>query len=157
MEPSMINLNTSGTADEQRGSIRPLKRHRKRMRTSLIKLLTSGVIGLILLIPGTYFMLTFLLRVLFGSTGLYHSVAPSFIQTGSEISSFNLSWFIFYGPLLAIILNLPAILQFQLQKSEMKLQLRIFGRHWLNTAIAIQSILLFITLVLYLVIQHCRY
>jgi hypothetical protein len=115
-------------------------------------------VGMLLLIPASYFMLTLFMRIFFRSTGLYYSIAPSFIESGSEIFPLHKSGLILYGPLLALVLNAASILQIRFHKREMKLQINFFySKYWLNTAITFQSILLFIALVIYLVIQHYRY
>jgi len=49
------------------------------MRAVLMKLWTTSVLGLLLLIPASYFMLTLCMHIFLGSTTLYYRVAPSFI------------------------------------------------------------------------------
>ena len=115
-------------------------------------------VGMLLLIPASYFMLTLLMKIFLGSTELYYAIAPSFIESGSEIFPLHKSGWILYGPLFALIINAAAILQIRFHRREMKLQVNFFCRkYWLNTAITFQSILLFIVLMTYLVIQHYRY
>jgi hypothetical protein len=128
------------------------------MKTGSVQILTRSIIGLIFLIPPSYFMLTLLVRLIFGSTTLYYAIAPSFLQASTELFSYHKSGWILYGPLFAVILNLPAIFKFNLQRNASKLQLKFFYRsYWLNTAVIFQGLLLFIIVVIYLVIQHYRF
>jgi hypothetical protein len=128
------------------------------MKTVFLKSWAMSLTGMILLLPASYFMLTLFVRVVFGSTTLYYAVAPSFLEKGLEVFPLHKSEWILYGPLLAVILNAATILQFHFRRRTMRLEVKFFyGKYWLNTAIAFQSILLFITLVIYLVIQHYRY
>jgi hypothetical protein len=111
-----------------------------------------------LLLPATYFLITLLVRVLFGSATLYHAIAPSFLQSPFGILSFHLVQAILYGPLIAVFLNLFATLGFQIEKEDKRWGFRIYYRgHWLNMAIALQSGLLFLILVVYTLIQNIRY
>jgi hypothetical protein len=128
------------------------------MKIVFLKSWTTSLIGMILLLPASYFMLTLFVRIVFGSTTLYYAIAPSFLEEGSDLFPLHKSGWILYGPLLAVILNAASILQFRFRKTTMKFQVKVFyNKYWLNTAIAFQSILLFILLVIYLVIQHYRY
>jgi len=128
------------------------------MKATFIRYWVMSVVGMLLLLPASYFMLTLLIRIIFGSTTLYYAIAPSFLEAGSEIFSFHKSGWILYGPLLAVILNAMALMQFRFQRNTKKIHVKIFyGKFWLNTAIVFQSILLFMALVIYLVIQHYRF
>jgi len=128
------------------------------MKSTFLKSLTMSLVGMFLLLPASYFMLTLFVRIVFGSKTLYYAIAPSFLEAGSEIFPLHKSGWILYGPLLAVILNASAILQFQFRRNTKKLHVRFFfSKYWLNTAIAFQSILLFIALTIYLIIQHYRY
>ena len=128
------------------------------MKNSFIAPLMLSVAGLALLLPASYFLLTLFVRVLFGSTTLYYAIAPSFLQASAEIFSFHKSGWILYGPLLVVILNVVAGLHFQLNTGSLKIRFNMLYRNgWLNTAIVLQSLLIFAALVIYLVIQHYRY
>jgi len=123
-----------------------------------MKPLTIPILGLILLIPASYFLLTLFVRVVFGSTTLYYHIAPSFLEAPFDIFSFNRGVWILYGPLFAIMLNTPAMIQLQLRKRILDSQVFVYYRnHWLNTAISLQGALLFVLLLAYLIIEHCRY
>ncbi len=128
------------------------------MKTTPVKPLIASIIGLTLLLPATYFMLTLLVRIVFNSTTLYYAIAPVFLQSAFGVFSFSLSQLILYGPLVAIVMNVLTILQFHLYRNNSKWKLKIFYRsYWLNTAIALQSIIVFVMIMLYLLIEHYRY
>jgi hypothetical protein len=112
-----------------------------------------------LLLPGTYFLIILVARVLFGARTLYYAIAPSFLQSPFGILSFHLVQVILYGPLVAVVLNLFATVKVRLERENGKWDVRIHYRKgcWLNMAIAFQSGLLFLILVAYTLIQHWRY
>jgi len=128
------------------------------MKAVLTKSWTTSVIGLLLLIPASYFMLTLCMHIFIGSTTLYYRVAPSFIESGSVFLPLNRTSWILYGPLLAMLINLVAILKVTFYKKTMQLQIKGFrAKSSLNSAIAIQSLLLLVVLLGYLIIQRYRY
>ncbi len=120
--------------------------------------LLAGVIGMTLLLPATYFFITLLVRIFFGSTTLYYAIAPSFFQSPFGFFSFHLVQAIIYGPLVAVIINLLSSVGFRFLREDKRWGFKVYFRgHWLNMAIAMQSGLLFMTLVAYTLIQHWRY
>ncbi|MBS1599439.1 MAG: hypothetical protein JST75_14530 [Bacteroidetes bacterium] len=128
------------------------------MKKYFLKSMTMSFVGLILLLPASYFMMTLLAHIFFGSTTLYYAIAPSFMESGSDLIPFHKTAWILYGPLFAVLLIAPTILKFRFHISTMQLQVKFFfTKYWLNTAIVFQSALLFITMVIYLLIQHYRY
>jgi Na+/proline symporter len=137
------------------------------MRPALFGPLFSGILGITLLLPASFFMLAMLIRICFGSTTLYYSMAPSFLQSPFDLFALSKAGqvcrqigaqFIFACLLLAILLNLLAILRFRLQPGTKGWEVQVYyKRCWLNTAIAMQSGLLTILLVAYTLIQHIRY
>lgn len=128
------------------------------MKNIFLKYWTISLVGLILLLPATYFMLTLFIRVFFGSTTLYYQIAPSFMERGQTLFPLHKSAWILYGPLLAVIINAAVMLKFKFYKRSKQLQVNLsYSKYWLNTAIAVQSILLFIILTVYLFVQHYRY
>jgi hypothetical protein len=109
-----------------------------RTNSNALKPLISGLLGITLLLPASFFMLTLLARVLFGTKKLYYYIAPSFLQSPFNLWAFHKAQFILGCLLLAVLLN-------------------GYRRHWLNTAIALQGALLLVVLIAYTVIQHLRY
>jgi hypothetical protein len=132
-----------------------------KMQTSLFRPLLSGILGITLLLPASFFMLALMLRVCFGSTTLYYSMAPSFLQSPfdfTHVSGQAGAQLIFCSLVLAILFNVLAILRFHLQRGTRGWEIAIsYKRYWLNTAIALQSCLLLLILASYTLIQHIRY
>jgi hypothetical protein len=118
----------------------------------------SGLLGVTLLLPASYFILTLLARACFGIAGLYHSIAPSFLQSPFDLFAWHKAQFILCCLLLAILFNLPAALRIRLQRGDKGWEFGITGKgNGLNTAIALQGLLLLMALILYTLIQHVRY
>src|ERR1700743_886981 len=111
-------------------------------QSPLVRPLSSGIFGIMLLLPASYFMLTIIARLCFGATDQYYFIAPSFLQTPFHLFAFHKAQLIIGSLVLAIAFNLPL-------KQEQQ-------RHWLNTAIAFQGTLLLLTLFFYTIIQHLR-
>jgi len=120
--------------------------------------LFSGLLGITLLMPATWFILTLLLRICFGEKSLYYSMAPSFLQSPAALFSLHKAQAILGGALLALLVNLLTVVRFHLQRGRKGWEVQLtYHRYWLNTAIALQSVLLFLGLLGYTFIQHIRY
>ena len=122
--------------------------------STILKPLVSGLLGITLLLPASIFMLTLLARIVLGARSPYYYVAPSFLQSPFNLFALHKAQFILGCLLLAILLNGLTILRVRLHKTQVELS---FRRHWLNTAIALQGILLLVVLLAYTLIQHLRY
>ena len=116
--------------------------------------LVSGLLGFMLLLPASFFMLTLMMRIIFGAKTLYHFIAPSFLQSPFDPLAWHKAQFILGCLLLAIVLNGMSVLRVRLFRGQVELSLL---RRWLNTAIVIQGLLLLVVLVAYTWIQHIRY
>jgi hypothetical protein len=112
------------------------------MNTKTTTPLSSGLLGMTLLLPASIFMLTMTARICLGAKSPYYFFAPSFLQWPFHPFEFHKAQIIIGSVLLAIALNITAIRG---------------RRHWLNAAIAIQGLLLLLVLVCYTLIQHLRY
>jgi hypothetical protein len=113
-------------------------------RNTYLSPLVTGILGITLMIPGYFFILTLLARLCFGVKSLYYFFAPSFLQTPFDLFAFHKAQIIIGGLLLAAACN---TLTLQRQKSG----------HWLNAAVVLQSMLFLLLLTAYTVIQHIRY
>jgi len=128
-----------------------------RHKTHLGSLLSS-MLGIILLLPASFFILTMLLRICFGSKTLYYSMAPSFLQSPFNLFALHKAQFILGCLLLSVLCNVLSILKFNLQPGKWGWEVEVsYRRYWLNTAIALQSGLLLLVLIAYALIQHIRY
>jgi len=110
-------------------------------RLNQVRPLSSVLLGITLLLPASYFMLTMTVRV-FGAKSPYYFIAPSFLQSPFDLFALHKAQFIIGTALLATVFNLWTFRK---------------GRHWLNAAIALQGILLLVILFCYTLIQHIRY
>ncbi len=120
--------------------------------------LTSGLLGLTLMLPATWFLLTLLVRLCFGTKSMYYYIAPSFLQSPFDLFAFHKAQFIIGCLLLAAACNALSILRFRLLPGPWGPQVQVTRRpYWLNTAIMLQSILLLLVLTAYTFIQHLRY
>jgi hypothetical protein len=113
-------------------------------RTTFLSPLTTGILGIALMIPGYFFILTLLARLCFGVKSLYYFFAPSFLQTPFDLFAFHKAQIIIGSLLVAAACN-----TFSIQKHK--------SRHWLNAAVVLQSMLFLLLLTVYTVIQHIRY
>jgi hypothetical protein len=110
-------------------------------RLNQLRSMSSVLLGITLLLPASYFMLTMTIRV-FGAKSPYCFIAPSFLQSPFNLFALHKAQFIIGTVLLATIFNLWAFRK---------------RRHWLNAAIAFQGALLLIVLFCYMLIQYLRY
>jgi hypothetical protein len=112
------------------------------MNTKTTTSLTSGLLGITLLIPASYFMLTMTARICLGAKSPYYFIAPSFLQSPFHLFALHKAQVIIGSLILAIVFNLSALRN---------------NRHWLNVAIAFQGLLLLLALFFYTFVQHLRY
>jgi hypothetical protein len=127
-------------------------------RSRLIRPLTSGLLGITLLLPASLFMLTMLARICFGTKAMYYYFAPSFLQSPFNLFAFHKAQVIIGSLLLAVLFNVLTIMHFRLERGQRGWQVGVYyRRYWLNAAIALQAILLLLVLAGYTFIQHIRY
>ena len=100
--------------------------------------LITSIVGMVLMLPAVLFFTTMLARLCFGAKAAYYYIAPSFLQTPFDLFAFHKAQVIVGCLMVAALFNSKC-------------------RSWLNTAIAVQSILLLLVLLVYTFIQHLRY
>ncbi|HVU97592.1 MAG TPA: hypothetical protein VHE34_20350 [Puia sp.] len=128
------------------------------LRNIYVRPLVSGILGFTFMLPACYFLLTILVRILFGSTSMYYDISPSFLQSPFPVFALHKAQLILGCLLLAVLFNVAAILRLRLLQGPRGLGIGVaYRRYWLNTAIAIQSILLLVVLIAYTFVQHIRY
>lgn len=129
-----------------------------RTRVRWMKSLILSITGLFLLVPASFFLVALSSRVFLGRSSLYDIVAPSFLKASDELFAFHKTSWIFFGPLLVILLNSIFILLPMAWKNMngkgWQLQ---YGNYWFNTAILLQACLLLFAVSGYLIIQHLRW
>lgn len=116
--------------------------------------LRAGILGITLLLPASYFMLTIFARVCFGAKSMYYFIAPSFLQSPFHLFAFHKAQLIIGSLVLAVLFNVSVLLHVRLEGGQVHIAYR---RSWLNAAIALQGTLLLIVLSMYTLIQHLRY
>ena len=122
------------------------------------KPLLSILLGMLLLAPATFFFMTLTWRICFGPVPLYYEIAPSFLQSPFHPFAPHKAQLIIDSLILAILFNLLAILQFRLVRGKWGLDVQLYyRRRWLHMALTLQSALLFLVLMTYILIQHIRY
>jgi hypothetical protein len=120
--------------------------------------LLSSILGFTLMLPACYFVLTIVIRILFGSTAMYYDISPSFLQSPFPLFALHKAQVIIGCLLLAVLFNLAAVIRLRLLQGPRGLELGVaYRRYWLNTAIALQGTLLLLALAGYTLIQHIRY
>jgi hypothetical protein len=120
--------------------------------------LFSGLLGITLLTPASFFMLALLVRVAFGARSLYYWMAPSFLQSPFDLFALHKAQLIIGCLILALFFNILAVVQFDLQRGKRGLEVVLgYRRNWLNTAVVLQSTLLLVILSVYTLVQHIRY
>ena len=128
------------------------------LRNIYVRPLVSGILGFTFMLPACYFLLTILVRILFGSTSMYYDISPSFLQSPFPVFALHKAQLILGCLLLAVLFNAAAILRLRLLQGPRGLEIGVaYRRYWLNTAIAIQSVLLLVVLIAYTFVQHIRY
>jgi hypothetical protein len=127
-------------------------------RSPFFRPLASGILGITLMLPASFFLLTLLGRVCFGAKAMYAFIAPSFLQSPFELFAFHKAQLIIGCLVLAVLFNAAAILKLRLHHGPQGLKVGVaYRRYWLNTAIVAQSILLLVLLAAYILVQHIRY
>src|ERR1700760_4889841 len=74
----------------------------------IIPPLPAGLLGITLLFPSSYFILTLVARALFGAREMYVFIAPSFLQSPFPLFALHKAQVIIGCLVLAVGFNLPA-------------------------------------------------
>src|ERR1700754_2401178 len=109
-------------------------------RSTFVRPLASGLLGLTLMLPASFFLLTLLARICLGSKAMYYYIAPSFLQSPFDLFAFHKAQLIIGCLLAAILFNVLTIVPIRLEQGNRGLEIGVsIKRYWLNTAIALQS------------------
>jgi hypothetical protein len=118
----------------------------------------SFSIGALLAFPTAYFIFISLLKYGLGIPYLFDSAQPLLESLGiKESLGWNISLLILFGPLIAMVLNLFAVLRIEWynEKKDFSVKLSI-QKHWWNTVLVIFSGILMATLFIYALGENCR-
>ncbi len=118
----------------------------------------AAAFGVMLAFPTAYFILISLLKYVFGISYLFDTAQPLLERMGiKESLGLNINLLILFGPLIAMLLNLLAVLKIEWfnQKDFFSVKLSL-QKHWWNMALLIFSGILLATLFIYVLGENCR-
>ena len=75
-------------------------------------------IGILLVVPSLYFVVSALLNYRFGLPTLWKVIEPIFEKAGNQSFGFNISLLVILGPLVAIMINLAQVIQLHFARAE---------------------------------------
>ena len=118
----------------------------------------SFAFGALLALPTAYFIFISLLKYGLRIPNLFDSAQPLLESLGiKESLGWNINLLILFGPLIAMLLNLFAVLRIEWynEKEDFSVKLSI-QKHWWNMILVIFSGLLLATLFIYALGENCR-
>lgn len=116
------------------------------------------VLGTLLAFPTAYFILISILKYGLELPYLFDSAQPFLERMGiKEALGFNINLLILFGPLVALVLNLFAVLKFDWYNERESFSIKLsIEKHWWNMLLVIFSGLLLAFLFIYAVGENCR-
>ena len=114
--------------------------------------------GLLLCFPTFYFILVSLLKYVFGSPFLFDAIEPSMERWGArEPLGLNINALILFGPLMALLLNMTAVIRLQIDNDRDQWHIELFAeKRWGNWLIIILCGLLLLILFIYALGENCN-
>ena len=115
-------------------------------------------LGTMLVIPTAYFIFIALLQYGLGVLFLFDSAQPLLERLGIKDSlGWNINLLILFGPLIAMVLNLFAVLTMEWynEKEDFSVKLSI-QKHWWNMMVVIFSGIVMAALFIYALGENCR-
>jgi hypothetical protein len=115
-------------------------------------------IGCLLSFPTAYFIFINVLKYALGMPFLYDTAEPLMNRLGLKDGlGFNINLVILFGPLVALLINLPAVLQLEWHNEKEKFFLQFsVKKSWWNMCVIIFSGLLLAILFAYAIGENCR-
>jgi hypothetical protein len=128
------------------------------MKRELLHPVWSFWVGALLTVPAFYFLLASLLKYVLGMPLLFDALQPSFERWGSaEPLGWNINAIMIFGPLIAIGLNVFAVVHADFRKESDYLQVHIrFFRNWWNWAIVLLNAFVLGSFFLYALAENCN-
>ena len=116
------------------------------------------VSGTLLAFPAAYFVLISLLKYGLGIPYLFNTAQPLLESLGiKEALGFNINLVILFGPFVALLLNLFAVLTIDWENDREDFSIRFsIQKHWWNMALVFFSGILLAILFIYAVGENCR-
>lgn len=114
--------------------------------------------GTLLAFPAAYFILISLLKYAFGIPYLFDAAQPFLERLGiKEALGFNVNLLILLGPLIALLLNLFAVLKIDWYNGKENFSIKFsIQKHWWNMVLVIFSGILLAVLFVYAIGENCR-
>ena len=114
--------------------------------------------GMLLIFPTAYFILISFLKYGLGVPYLFDSSQPLLERMGiKEALGFNINFLIVFGPLIALALNLLAVLKIDWYNHQDKFSIKLsIKKHWWNMVLVIFSGVLLATLFIYALGENCH-
>ena len=128
------------------------------MTSQLLKTQFVAIVGLLLTFPAGYFILISILKYILGLPALYDASAPMLEVLGiNESFGWNINGLIRFGPFLALLINIAAIIRLNLDShpGSYHLDVRVLRRPFNWWIIGVSAGCLF-TLFTYLLCQNCN-
>lgn len=115
-------------------------------------------LGTLLAIPTAYFILISLLKYGLDQPYLFDSARPFLERMGiKEALGFNINLLILFGPFIALVLNLLAVIKFDWYNEKETFSIKFsIEKHWWNMLLVIFSGLLLAFLFIYAIGENCR-
>jgi hypothetical protein len=115
-------------------------------------------LGTLLAFPTAYFILISLLKYTFGVPYLFDAAQPFLERLGiKEALGFNINLVILFGPVIALLLNLFAVLKIAWYNGKENFSIKFsIQKHWWNMMLLIFLWVLLIVLFVYALGENCR-
>ena len=115
-------------------------------------------IGTLLAFPTAYFILISLLKYAFGTPFLFNSAQSLLEQLGiKESLGFNINLLILFGPVIALVINLFAVLKMDWHNETDIFSVKFsIQKHWWNMVLVALSGIFLATLFFYMLGENCR-
>ncbi len=128
------------------------------MKPNVINTNSVFWIGILLTLPTAYFIFISLLKYGQGIPYLFDSAQPFLERLGiKESLGFNINLLILFGPMIALFLNLFAVLKIEWYNQRENFSVRFYiEKHWWNMVLVIFSGILLATLFIYALGENCR-
>ena len=116
------------------------------------------IVGGILTLPAACFFLISILNFQLGYPYLYDAANPFLQSTNiSEPPGFNINLLILFGPVLALLINVLAVLDLWLDQGKDRINFQLsVSRSWTNLLIILVSAMTLLTTAAYLFIENCN-
>ena len=115
------------------------------------------ILGGLLILPAACFFMVSILNFQLGYPYLYDAANPFLQSTSiSEPPGFNINLLILFGPVLALLINVLAVLDLWLDQGKDRINFQVSSGNWTNLLIILISAMMLLTTAAYLFIENCN-